>query len=118
LDLSEKGWMKGEDLVRNGIREGNRKDQGGGGWRERVLGKRIGIGGVGTHLWDEQETWDKGNFQEFVLMTLAKTPSNGGYGTEIANSCNQKRLRMERFGHQPSHRTLDSQFFFCLPDVQ
>ena len=46
-------------------------------WWESVLGETTGIWG---HLSAELETWNNGNSQESMRVTLAKTPSNRGYG--------------------------------------
>lgn len=51
----------------------------GGGWRERGLRETTGIGGRGG-TGDNTETYCSAKFLGSTRVTLAKTPSNGGYG--------------------------------------
>ena len=52
-----------------------RRDQVGGGWRERVPGETTGIL---EHPWDELEAQCNGNSQESMRVTLAKIPRKRG----------------------------------------
>jgi hypothetical protein len=54
------------DII-GGAGAGNRRDQVGRGWRDRVLGKTTGIKG---HLGCELETWCNGMFQESMRVML------------------------------------------------
>lgn len=58
----------GHGKRRHQVGEGGRRE-----YRERQLES-------GRHLWDKLETSSNGNSGESVRLTLAKTPSRGGYG--------------------------------------
>jgi hypothetical protein len=40
-------------------------------------------------------------------VNLAETPSNWGYGDQVATSCNQVGLPVEWEGPQPTHKTFN-----------
>lgn len=56
------------------------------------------------HLWEELETYNNGKNQESMKVTLAKTPRNKNIKCKMLTYCNQIKLLMKRWGHQPSHK--------------
>ena len=77
---------------------------------EKTLGEMVGFGGLlGTNV----ETQCIRILREFIKVTLAKTPSNGGMEPEPAIFCNQARLQVERLGHPLSDKTVN--LHFVLP---
>lgn len=63
--------------------EGSKRDQVGGGQRERIEETEVDsvVHGVREDFWEELEVQDNRNSQISMRMTLLKTPSNGGYRT-------------------------------------
>ena len=65
--------------------DGNRRNQGGEGWRESVLGEMTRIGGPCGNL-------DSGNSLESTRVTLERTPTNGDMEPDPAIFYSQERL--------------------------
>jgi hypothetical protein len=80
----EGGWKRGKEkwreLVERGSGELNRNHQVWGGLWGRDLGEKTGICDWKGHLWNKLEILDNVPTWEPIRVTLAKTPSNRGYG--------------------------------------
>jgi hypothetical protein len=70
------GWKEGPGWGRNG--DGNKRDELGGGWRERAVGETTRFVCVAASL-QQARNLQKWKFSGVSEVTLAKTPSNGRY---------------------------------------